>query len=236
MTGMSCRGLLKKLDPIMDDITTISIQRRKERVDEKQPYGIMSKDHLETRLQVYRETFQLIDAVFGGLRTIAPTRLEIEQTLEAITFLEYYWVKKLKLSITPKAHLAFRHSVKKVEDEEDEEEEEDEEDEEDEIELTGDMVVFGGVGDKTDEWGEKWHQEMDKQATKTRGMNCFKLQCSTMIKSLWRDSDPSVRSKLDEGLKKTSRGAYKSDGISPEDRRKARRQDVIRIRQKVELN
>ena len=215
----------------MDDITSISIERRQERVDENQPYPIMRKSHLEAKLLLYRETFQLIDAVFGGLRTIAPTRIEIEQTLEAITFLEYYWVKKLKLSITPKAHLAFRHSVRKVEEEEDEEDEV-----EFKVTLTGDMIVFGGVGDKTDEWGEKWHQEMDKQVTKTRGIIGFKLQCTTMIKSLWRDSDPSVRSKLNEGIQITSRAAYKSNGISAEDRRKARRHDVIRIRQKVPLD
>ena len=94
MTGMSCRGLLNKLDPIMDDITSISIERRQERVDENQLYPIMRKSHLEAKLLLYRETFQLIDAVFGGLRTIAPTRIEMEQTLEAITFLEYYCMEK----------------------------------------------------------------------------------------------------------------------------------------------
>ena len=197
----------------MDEIEAVSIQRRQEQINEKLGYGIMKKKYLKNRLQIYRETFQLLDAVFGGLRTIAPTKLEMEQTLEAITLLEHYWVKELKLSITPKAHLVFKHSVRKKEDEAKTEAEteteaeaevqvqvENEIEDEFEIKLTGDMIVFGGTGDKTDEWGEKWHQEMDKQAAKTRGRIGFKLQFTTMIRSLWRDSDPSVHSKLEEGL------------------------------------
>ena len=80
------------------------------------------------------------------------------------------------------------------------------------------MIVFGGIGDKTDEWGDKWHLEMDKQAAKTLGRIGYEQQfTSTMIKSLWRYSDhPSARSKLEEGLKKTSRGIYNSGGISQE--------------------
>ena len=220
MTGMACRTLLSKVNDIMDEITVVCMERRKERVDENLPYSVIPKKNLKRKLQLYRETFQLLDAVFGGLRTIAPTANEIETTLEAIVVLEHYWVKKLKLSITPKAHLAFKHSVKKDED----------------GKLTGDMIVLGGIGDKTDEWGEKWHQTMHKAVEKVRGLIGFRNQSTTIIKHLWRDSDPSVRSKLEEGLRNSSRGPYNGGGMSLEERRKARLNVVSLLRQKVGLS
>ena len=74
------------------------------------PIKIVNKKELKGKLQLYKETFQVLDAVFGGLRTIAPTPEETDMTRRAIILLKYYW-KRLKLSETPKFHTTTEHAV-----------------------------------------------------------------------------------------------------------------------------
>lgn len=197
----------------MNDIKKVCHEIRDEREKEDLPFTIISKDELDELLLLYSETFQLLDATFAGLRIIAPTEEEINFTHRAIKLLKHYWVDKLKLSITPKAHMVFEHAINDK--------------------GTGDMQMFGGLGDKTDEWGEKWHQTMGKARDKVRGMIGFKNQSKTIIKNLWRDSDPRVRRKLEEGLQSTARGVYNKEGKkSKKTRNDTRRANVFRIESK----
>ena len=207
---MACRLFLKKEAIIMAEIKAVCHEAQEERVKEKLPFTIISKEEVDEMLLNFSETFQLIDATFAGLRIIAPTEEEIDFTKRAMILLEYYWVEILKLSETPKAHTVFRHSINDN--------------------GTGDVQRFGGLGDKTDEWGEKWHQTMDKQANKVRGMIGFKSQSKTMINNLWRDSDPKVRKRLNEGLASSTRGIYKK--IGSKGQRETRRSNVIKIEKK----
>ena len=210
---MACRAFLTKEEEIMNDIKEVCHEIREEREKENLPFAIISKEELDGLLLLYRETFQLLDATFAGLRIIAPTEEEINFTERAIRLLKHYWVDKLKLSITPKAHMVFEHAINDK--------------------GTGDVQKFGGLGDKTDEWGEKWHQTMEKARNKVRGMIGFKNQSKTIIKNLWRDSDPRVRRKLEEGLLSTARGVYNKVGKKGrEARREIRRANVFRIESK----
>ena len=210
---MACRTFLTKEEAVMNDIKKVCHEIRDEREKEDLPFTIISKDELDELLLLYSETFQLLDATFAGLRIIAPTEEEITFTQRAIKLLKHYWVDKLKLSITPKAHMVFEHAINDK--------------------GTGDMQKFGGLGDKTDEWGEKWHQTMGKARDKVRGMIGFKNQSKTIIQNLWRDSDPRVRRKLEEGLLSTARGVYNKEGKkSKKTRNDIRRANVFRIESK----
>ena len=210
---MACRTFLTKEEEIMNDIKEVCHEIREEREKESLPFAIISKEELDGLLLLYRETFQLLDATFAGLRIIALTEEEINFTQRAIRLLKHYWVDKLKLSITPKAHMIFEHAINDK--------------------GTGDVQKFGGLGDKTDEWGEKWHQTMEKARNKVRGMIGFKNKSKTIIKNLWRDSDPRVRRKLEEGLLSTARGVYNKVGKKGrEARREIRRANVFRIESK----
>ncbi len=210
---MACHAFLTKEEEIMNDIKEVCHEIREEREKENLSFTIISKEELDGLLLLYRETFQLLDATFAGLRIIAPTEEEITFTQRAIKLLKHYWVDKLKLSITPKAHMVFEHAINDK--------------------GTGDMQKFGGLGDKTNKWGEKWHQTMEKARNKVRGMIGFKNQSKTIIKNLWRDSDPRVRRKPEEGLLSTARGVYNKVGKKGrEARREIRRANVFRIESK----
>ena len=100
MTGMACRTFLNKVDNIMDDISKECETRRLQREREDLPIRTVNKKELKGKLQLYKETFQVLDAVFGGLRTIAPTPEETDMTRRAIILLKYYW-KMLRFSDTP---------------------------------------------------------------------------------------------------------------------------------------
>jgi len=214
LTGMACRTFLTKEEEIMNDIIKECHKIREEREKENLSFTIISKEELDELLLLYRETFQLLDATFSGLRIIAPTTEEINFTHRVIKLLKHYWVDKLELSITPKAHMVFEHAINDK--------------------GTGDMQKFGGLGDKTDEWGEKWHQTMEKVRNKVRGMIGFKNQSKTIIKSLWRDSDPRVRRKLEEGLLSTAREVNKKVDKKDKARREIRRENVFRIESNIQ--
>ena len=210
MTGMACRTFLNKVDNIMDDISKECETRRLQREREGLPIKTVNRKELKGKIQLYKETFQVLDAVFGGLRTIAPTPEETDMTRRAIILLKYYW-KWLKLSETPKFHTTTEHAVDNGD---------------------GDMETFGGLGDKNDEWGEKWHQTMAKATERTRTMGGgHRAQAKAIINSLWRNSHPDVRKSLEEGLEKNARGNYKVED-STKKRREARWANVVRLESK----
>ena len=104
----------------------------------------------------------------------------------AVKTLAWYWLE-LNLPETPKWHTFQDHSIT-------------------------DMLKFKGLGDKNEEWIEKWHQVMIKQHFLTNRMTCgYARQSETKITNLWRDSHPKTRASLEEGWEKNSRGVYNVD-------------------------
>ena len=186
LNGMSCRRLMVSIDGIMDSVAVVSHNRRDERQNDENSFSPCSRAKLEMKLKLYRETFQVLDAAFAGLRTIAPTRGELFGTKKAVKTLAWYWLE-LNLPETPKWHTFQDHSI-------------------------SDMLKFKGLGDKNDEWIEKWHQVMIKQRFLTNRMTGgYVRQSKTQIRNLWRDKHPKTRVTLEEGWENSSRGAYNVD-------------------------
>jgi len=110
LNGMSCRRLMVSIDGIMDSVAVVSHNRRDERQNDENSFSPCSRAKLEMKLKLYRETFQVLDAAFAGLRTIAPTRGELFGTKKAVKTLAWYWLE-LNLPETPKWHTFQDHSI-----------------------------------------------------------------------------------------------------------------------------
>ena len=206
---MACRAMLNKIDKIMDKIDEVCIDRQRERVADNLPLKPISEEEVRSRLATYRETFQVLDAVFAGLRSIEPTKDEIDMTGRSIALLEHYW-ELLDLPRTPKYHL-LSHAVMQ-------------------------MIRFGGLGDKTDEFMEKWHQIMGIQHDLTCKMQGgYKARATTMIRNLWRNSHPRVVATRKAILDVNAREPYKGGAVdkTSNERRAARWETIRSLEEKL---
>ena len=102
---------MNRIDEIMDKIHRIVSARRDERENDGNSWKPCSKKFLDERLQLYKETFQALDAFSSGLRTIAPIDEEKSRTKRSLRLLKSYWLE-LKLAETPKWHTTLDHAIK----------------------------------------------------------------------------------------------------------------------------
>ena len=130
-------------------------------------------------------------------------------TGRSIALLEHYW-ELLDLPRTPKYHL-LPHAVMQ-------------------------MIRFGGLGDKTDEFMEKWHQIMGIQHDLTCKMQGgYKARATTMIRNLWRNSHPRVVATRKAILDVNAREPYKGGAVdkTSNERRAARWETIRSLEEKL---
>ena len=134
MNGVCCKRLLLHINEIMDEILIIATERIKEGQKENfKKKKLCSIERLTSVMENYINLFKVMDVSFSMLRITAPKNVDIEETKKAVVVLEKMW-KNLKLSITPKAHIMFKHAVPQYE-------------------------LYGGLADKVEDFVEKAHQE-----------------------------------------------------------------------------
>ena len=109
MNGVCSRRLLDNIDPIFDKVRKMMSEKLKTKSG-------LTKEKISLLTQVLEDfisLFDILDLVFSRLRILDPTAEEIESAEKGIQMLEFMW-KKLQLSITPKCHILFDHTMDQV--------------------------------------------------------------------------------------------------------------------------
>ena len=130
MNGVCCRRLLKNIPEIMNIIKDITTQRLLSQcdVDLKR----CSPEKLTNMLQKFQNVFRVLDDLFSLLHIPGPEDEEVNDIRENLIVLEKMW-NELHISITPKAHVLFDHTLEQV-------------------------IEFGGIADKVEDYVEKAHR------------------------------------------------------------------------------
>ena len=212
LNGIAVRRFLERIEDIMEEIEAACIIRWTERQDDDIGFRPCTLAYLKAQLLLYKETLQALDALFGHARMIDPTEEEKQFTKVAVIVLEAQW-NKLQLSKTPKWHLGIVHIVEQQEE--------------------GD-----GLGDRIEEFIEKFHQELQRQHVLVARMaGGYTSQTETMMHNIWRDSHPDVLRKVEEVRKGTARGTYDTAGRNkPMERRQIRRDNILRLKAKLDAS
>ena len=106
------------------------------------------------------------------LRILDPSEIEMEEMKVAVKELERLW-NSLDLSITPKMHILTTHTINQI-------------------------IRFGGIGDKVEDFVEKSHQEgkkLDHLVARMKSQ-CFCQQELVKIRRKWLSNDPTVSSRI----------------------------------------
>ena len=93
-----------------------------------------TEEEIDKKTLQFTDILLVLDALFGHIRIINPTRREVKRMLRCTKILAKLMVL-LDLSETPKGHMALEH-------------------------VSPVVLRRGGLGDKVEEWIEKLHQLM----------------------------------------------------------------------------
>ena len=115
------------------------------------------------------------------LQGIDPTEEELERTEKSIRILEYIWTKELKINWTPKALLTF-------------------------VYLARQQREFGGLGDKSEDFGESLHQSRVRNVRRTHSISKdFDKQEANHTRWEFAKSDPKIEAISQEVKLKSKR-------------------------------
>lgn len=109
MNGVRSRSLLDNIDPIFEKVQKLMLDKLTSKSN-------LSKDKISLLTQVLEDfisLFKIMDLVFLKLCILDPTTEEIENAEKGVQMLETIW-RKLQLSITPKCHILFDHTIDQV--------------------------------------------------------------------------------------------------------------------------
>jgi hypothetical protein len=186
----ACRTLMDKCEDTLGAVNADWIERVRKRnegqeeVEHEACRPFTAKEVDEKTLQ-FTDILLVLDALFGHIRIINPTRREVKRMLRCTKILAKLMVL-LDLSETPKGHMALEHLIPAV-------------------------LRLGGLGDKVEEWIEKLHQMMKKMLYLTQRMTSgWESQMTTIYKYMWRETDPFVMHAANEANKKRHRRKRKS--------------------------
>lgn len=181
MNGVCCIRFLDNVDAILLSLKNEALKRLTEGDDETMNERC-STEKLNNMFQTYLNVFDTLDLVMSLFRTLAPSEEEIEMTKQAVFVLEKLWTERLKLRITPKAHILFTHAVSLME-------------------------KHGGITDKAEDFVEKEHQRGKKLEALTARMpdQCYRTQQLACMSRAFRMTDPRVQSVTQRVHQETAR-------------------------------
>ena len=168
----ACRTLMDKCEDTLSAVNTDWIERVRKRNEgqgevEHEACRSFTEEEIDEKTLQFTDILLVLDALFGHIRIINPTRREVKRMLRCTKILAKLMVL-LDLSETPKGHMALEHLIPAV-------------------------LRLGGLGDKVEEWLEKLHQLMKKMLYLTQRNTCgWKSQMTTIYKYMWRETDPFV--------------------------------------------
>ena len=169
LTYGACRTLMKKCNDVMNEVNIAFKRRLRERRSRSgdDSCSVTSEDADKT-VELYSDMLKVMNAMFNHARIIAPTCAEVKRVKRSQNL-----YKKLQAEIglpeTPKSHTNITHLVEQI-------------------------LKYGGLGDKNEEWLEKLHQLWKKMMYLTQRMTSgWKSQMETAHNYIWRDSNPFVQ-------------------------------------------
>ena len=170
LVGPNIQKLFKNADAIFDALTELGIERIRLRRNNDTPLMPPTEEEFKEKLMLHRNLLKMQDSVYAGLRLISPTKRELAIVKSDIDAMDHLW-KVLAFSLTPKAHLIFSHAHKQ-------------------------MVRFGGLGDKTEDFIEKRHQDQKIYDAVTHRINRQTQQLVTQDILEWRNDNPLVKQRM----------------------------------------
>ena len=214
MNGVCCRRFLDNIDTIFKEITKLTSDRLKLNGKRKYDQDLMI---LTTTIDTFKSLFETMDLVFSSLRILNPSEVEMKNTAESIIVLEQLW-SQLDLTITPKAHILFVHTMEQVH-------------------------RFGGIADLVEDFIEKSHQAGKKLDHLVARMSSqgFRKQELVKIRRQWLSSDPAVLQQLHSVKKRRKRTMKNLPALSNSNHNKKRRikeekREMVRMKQFTSRN
>ena len=130
MNGVCCKRLLQHINEIFDIIKKIATKRLQHQIHAGVNRCLFQE--LTSCFELYHNLFRTLDHTFSLLRIPGPNEEEIDDIRKSLLVLESLW-REIKISITPKAHVMFVHTLEQV-------------------------IDFDGIADKVEDYVEKAHQ------------------------------------------------------------------------------
>ena len=186
LVGPAILKLFSNIDPIFEEIVLLGEQRIAQRIQDDTPLRPPPSFHeFRSVLKQHKHLLQIQNSVYAGLRTISPSKKQLHLTKSDLSAMKKLW-KQLNFSFTPKAHLLFSHAY-------------------------DDMVRFDGLGDKTEDFIEKRHQDQKRFNSITYRQSKKTHQLSSQDIMEWREQDPAVQDQIMEvyASDRRSRGQIK---------------------------
>lgn len=204
LNGVCCNRFLYNVIDIIDELKTIAFKRL--RSGEKQ--GRCSETDLDKKFETYLRAFEVMDLSFSLLRTINPTDEEIKHAKNAIAVLKNFWLHKLNLNVTPKAHILFEHAVEQ-------------------------FIEHNGLSDKAEDFVEREHQRGKQMEARTSRMSksTFRGKSLTSINTIFQEDDPQVLANTMKVRNETKRN-FKNQNDREANRNKKRQK---RKKQRLDL-
>ena len=200
LVGQSILKLFTHIDSIFDRLISLGKDRILQRTEEDNELPIPSLSEFEKVMAKHKKLLVMQNSVYASLRIISPSILELDEAKTNIEAMKSLW-STLGFSLTPKAHLVFAHAY-------------------------FDMVRLGGLGDKTEDFIEKRHQDQKRYNNITMRQHHVTNQLKSQDMMEWRDDDPVVRQQIAEVDRVSTR-------ISTDAKRASTEKSNIRKRERV---
>ena len=172
LVGQSILKLFTHIDSIFNCLVSIGKDRIMLRFEEDNGLPIPTLSEFEEVMMKHKSLLVIQNSVYASLRTISPSKLELDEAKSNIRAMKSLW-SKLGFSLTPKAHLVFHHAHY-------------------------DMVRLGGLGDKNEDFIEKRHQDQKRYNNITLNQHHGVNQLKSQDLMEWRDDDPMICQQIAE--------------------------------------
>ena len=179
LVGPNIQKLFKNADAIFDALTELGIERIRQRRNDDTELMPPSVEDFKRKMMLHRKLIKMQDSVYAGLRMISPSKRECTSVKTDIDAMDHLW-KVLVFSLTPKAHMVFSHAHEQ-------------------------MVRFDGLGDKTEDFIEKRHQDQKTYDMITHRQHHPTQQLATQDVLEWRNDNPLVQQRIAEVRTHTKR-------------------------------
>jgi hypothetical protein len=168
LNGVCVRRFLEQSTYLMGRIKAMACERRNVNIGREGYDNRCSNEELKKMLDTYSKLFQVMDLLFSLFRIPGPTVYDIRNAKKTVESLEQLW-NELGISVTPKAHIIFKHTVHQYE-------------------------FFGGIADKLEDFVEKSHQTGKRLEYTTSRLPSGDYKRKQMIhfQRMWMLQDPDV--------------------------------------------
>lgn len=166
----------------------------------KRPDCILSDEDIEALCNHFRDVFVLWDGAFSTARIVDPSDDDIAKFCSYVSA-ALQGSLRLRCSVTPKMHMMVKHVAWQMKD------------------------VPGGIGDKVEDWVERWHQTGIRLRQRFRCVKNPMVRARARDKAVYRNTHPDVIACLEAVNRGSKRKLVKRNIDYVELRRKRQRDE-----------